>query len=94
MWNESLSSKLEEVNYLDITNPATAYNAFMVAIMEAIKPHFKMTKAQHTVKEPGRPWFSLSCKKKVAITRRALKDWLKDPLNTEKRIAWSKAEVN
>jgi ribonuclease HI/endonuclease/exonuclease/phosphatase family metal-dependent hydrolase len=92
-WNQLIQVGLEERCFEQITAPNHAYEAFTETLMTASKSCFRKTKPQVSNREPGRPWYSPECKKQVAIARRTQKEWLKDPLNVQKRMAWNRAEA-
>jgi acyl-CoA reductase-like NAD-dependent aldehyde dehydrogenase len=80
--------------YLELQDPAQAYNRFMEAILASSNSTFrKSTQNQSSLKEPRRPWWNENCQAAVSAAKKAEKEWRRSPLSLTKRTAWKKAEA-
>lgn len=93
-WNSEISRILVDNGFLDILDPLEKYSLFRDAILDASKLCFSITKPEsHKKQEPARPWWNEDVKRKVALARKAFKQWRLDPCSDSKRAAWSVAEA-
>nr|CAH0101968.1 unnamed protein product [Daphnia galeata] len=93
-WNTSLSSQLQEANFMSVTEPEAAYSVFYEALLKASVAHFRKTSTRPVVRpEAKRPWWDAACTSTVQNARRAYREWRTSPLSAQKRENWKKAEA-
>lgn len=94
MWNDNLNSALGSKNFQLIADPKQAMEAFMSGLEVANAKNFKKSGNKVRINtEPNRPWWNVKCRKLVKRAQEALTEWKRNPLSTEKRAAWRKAEA-
>jgi hypothetical protein len=93
-WNKDLEDSLSTQSFQDLSDPKAMYDIFTDSIQSSSKKLFRLSHpCAKSPKEPRRPWWNDDCQKAVASAKKAEKEWRINPLSSEKRTAWKRAEA-
>ena len=89
-WNASVEAKLFESGFEQLTHPEQAAECFTQTLITTGKKRFIMaTKGSRPIM---REWWNEECAAMCAKVRKLERDWRKDPMNSDKRIAFKRSE--